>query len=219
MANRQRKARQRELLRARASAAIQDLYHNASVEYPRIDGDFEQGLFNDWFQDAPRAEIDYIQNGGAYGDLASTCRHIRTQYKSSDAANRAETRYRTQARVERAGHAAAWECISEFGELWQYGRGGKTLAPKNLIEMGGGGRFSTRKDYFEGERVATYAEMTRSIVIIESFNAHVAAWCKDVPTLWHDHKAESGLDLEIAAEPVKRRILESFEDSLDYVSA
>ena len=81
---------------------------------------------------------------------------------------------------------AQWERIGEFGKLYQWGRGGRTLAPDGLVKTGGGSQFSMRKDC-EERSIADCIELIR---IVESFNAYVAAWCAYVPEMWKDHCAD-----------------------------
>ena len=134
---------QKEAVRARARSAILDLYHNATVNHPYT----EDESYWDWFQDTASFEIEYIQEGGAYG-------------------------------------SSAWNYTSDwYGKLYQYGRGGRTLAPEDLIRTGGGSTYSVREDYPDDLNMEDCVEL---IQVIESFNWIVGCWCKDVPDLWAD---------------------------------
>lgn len=79
---------------------------------------------------------------------------------------------------------AQWERIGEFGKLYTWGRGGRTLAPADFIRQGGGSRFSIREDYADELSAAACVDLIR---VLESFNAHVAAWCNGVPEMWRKH--------------------------------
>jgi len=87
-----------------------------------------------------------------------------------------------------------WERISEFGELFQYGRGGRTLAPRDLMT----GRGSIREDYADGMNAESLTDFIR---VLESFNAYVERWNASIPEQWREHCVTE--DAMIAAE--KRR--------------
>lgn len=59
-----RKQNHNALIRARAQSAIEDLYHNATVTYPRDLRGRTDDYFQDWFNSAAEQEIDYLQHGG-----------------------------------------------------------------------------------------------------------------------------------------------------------
>lgn len=82
---------------------------------------------------------------------------------------------------------ALWERISESGELYQYGRGGRTLAPDGLVKTGGGSSFWLREDY---ARELSYAAAVELVRVLESFNAYVGAWCRSVPEQWAELERE-----------------------------
>ena len=82
------KAQRHEAIRARATAAIADLYHNATL--PRVRDLFgrTEDDVQGWLEGACEFEIDYLRGGGAYGDnyratLAAPCNAGR--YKSERA--------------------------------------------------------------------------------------------------------------------------------------
>lgn len=82
---------------------------------------------------------------------------------------------------------ARWERIGEYGTLYQWGRGGRTLAPDDLIKQGGGSSFSIREDYADELPIRAVIELIR---VVESFNAYVAAWCASVPEQWAEIERE-----------------------------
>lgn len=216
-----RKQQQREALYARVERAIGDLYHNATPNYPRLDA-VDAQRFQDWFEDAASAEIDYLRDGGANGrDPQKILEHPANagRYKSEKArayyvakgmrAIRAErddcgaltgwyvvelaagnkalarTLRRTFKRApeDMRRNDALWERISEYGKLYQYGRGGRTLAPDGLVSAHG----LPREDY---ARELSYAAAVELVRVLESFNAYVAAWCKSVPEQWAELERE-----------------------------
>ena len=77
---------------------------------------------------------------------------------------------------------ARWERISDYGKLYTYGRGGRTLAPDGLWRQDGRGH--GRKVDPAELSILGCVDLIR---IVESFNAYVAAWCEDVPELWREH--------------------------------
>lgn len=161
---------QKEAIRARARNALENLYHNATPTYPDFRNDFEADQFWNWFSEHGRHEIDYIEHGGAY----------------AKASNKG---LKFSAILERTKHR--WEFISQYGKLYQWGRGGRTLAPMDLIQQRGGSSFSIRYSIVEEWNIADLIEL---IQIVESFNSYVAAWCKCVPEEWKWQRKESGLN-------------------------
>lgn len=201
-----RKTKQRVAIRQRLDSAVKGMYHNAKLSFPRNMSDYEADLFNSWLEVTVRHEIDYVQSGGAYSDIQKTCEFIRSQYNSAKAGIYASKKYLRQCSLERAKPSAAWECISEFGKLYTIGRGGATLIPEEFMTL-------IPEEFIGSTNAATFSaieSVTRAIRIIESFNEFVRSWCAGVPDLWNEHKRETGLDMDIQAEPVRRRILESY---------
>ena len=186
-----RKQSQREALRERAASALRDLYHNATPRYScelygRSD-DYAQS----WFEDAARVEVEYIADGGVYGGKASKYRHTLEHPANAGRYSSERARAYYVAKGMREFHEDrernAWERISEFGKLYQYGRGGRTLAPSDLIQTRGGSGFSIKEDAFAEFSAARLVDAIR---ILESFNAFVGAWCKGVPDMWREHCEE-----------------------------
>lgn len=188
----QKKAWQRAQVRDRAERALADLYHNATPSYPRDMHGRTADDFQSWFEGAAEFEIDYLQGGGAYGTdyrktLAAECNAGR--YKSAAAREYYVAKGMRAMRAERA-KCAAWERIEEYGDLYQYGRGGRTLAPDGLYSDRRGGKW-----YPAEHSIADCVELIR---IVESFNRYVARWCADVPELWREHCADE--DAQALAE-------------------
>lgn len=179
------KAQRHAAIRARAARAIAALYHNATPNYPRLD-DFEAKRFEEWFDDAARQEIDYMNEGGAYpGDYAATLAHPANAGRyTSRAARNVYIAKQLAKRDEDRARYAPWEWTSHlFGKLYTWGRGGRTLAPEKLVKTGGGDSFGLRKDYFEDRPIR---EVTQAIRVLESFNQHVADWCQSVPDMFRE---------------------------------
>ncbi len=177
----------REAVRERARDAIRELYHNATPSYPRLN-DERAEQFQDWFQQAAEWEIAYLQGGGAYGrdywkTLNATCNAGR--YKSEKARAYYVRKGMRDMRLDQA--KSAWERAPEYGKLFTWGRGGRTLAPETLVKQGGGSSFRMREEWPD-ER--TIAECVELILIIESFNRYVAQWCASVPEQWAEYERE-----------------------------
>jgi hypothetical protein len=161
-----------ECLRNRLRKAIEDMHHNATPSYPNTQNEYESELFQAWLADQGSFEIDYINDGGAYG-------------KSHNQLTRAERRERLK--------YAAWEMVSErFGKVYQYGRGGRTVAPEKLAHH----RYGPMPSM--ADTVAD-RDLALSIRVLESFNAFVRAWNKNVANAWTEYKAENGFQSEIDA--------------------
>lgn len=62
-----RKSEHHEAIRERARAALRDLYHNATVRYPRETFGRSDDYFQSWLADSCEFEVDYLRGGGAYG--------------------------------------------------------------------------------------------------------------------------------------------------------
>lgn len=189
------KAERHRAIRNRAERAVSALYHNATPTYPRLD-DFAAKRFDDWFEDAARHEIDHINEGGSTpGDYAATLAHPANggRYASPAARRRYVAKGLAERDLDRAKYAP-WEWTTHlFGELYQWGRGGRTLAPEKLVKARGGSSFSLQTDYFEDQPIR---EVTHAIRVLESFNEHVRDWCKSVPDMF---KEETEADAEEAA--------------------
>lgn len=68
--------------------------------------------------------------------------------------------------------------ILDYGEVYAFGRGGRTLAPENLIETLGGSRFRIKGVY---ELNLTPLEMRKLLKTLRLFNEQVRLWCRTVP--------------------------------------
>lgn len=52
---------------ARLEAALEDLYHNATPNYPSLESDYEQDLFQSWFEDCASHEIEDLKHDDLHG--------------------------------------------------------------------------------------------------------------------------------------------------------
>lgn len=88
-----------------------------------------------------------------------------------------------------------WERATEYGDIVQYGRGGRTLAPSQFLRHTGGGGYCILADAGEEMSAAAVVEL---IQIIESFNRYIGAWCAGVPEMWREHCAEEDREAHYA---------------------
>lgn len=221
-----RKQKHHALIRDRAAEALADLYHNATVTYPRDLRGRSDDYFQSWFESAGKFEVDYLQSGGANGPnpratfsapcnagkyhserarayyVAKSMRAMRAEREDCGALTgwRAlelvvrkaqgksqsalwhrwfQSYFTMPKRSETKRHNARWEYISEYGKLYQYGRGGRTLAPDQLYSDHGHAKVDPAE-----LSISACVDLIR---IVESFNAYVGAWCKSVPEQWHEH--------------------------------
>ena len=193
------KPEHKALIYARAENAITDLYHNATPNYPRELYGRSAEYFQSWFEGAAEFEVEYLRGGGAYGKnyqaaLAAPCNAGR--YKSKRAQEYYVAKGMRDMALERehcgtcsdgTPNNAMWEYLSEFGTLYSYGQGGRTLAPENLVKTSGRSSFGLRAFDASDQSIAY---CVRLIQIVESFNHYVKAWCDSVPEMWREHCAE-----------------------------
>ena len=211
MAHATRTAQHHAAVLGRLERALRDLYHNATPRYPTAQNEYEAHLFQSWFAEIASDEISSIASGGAYGpircaDFAQPGRSWQTQQYAYNKALR--DRERSRSRSNRLDSRATltnamWECISDYGTLYQWGRGGRTLAPDDLVRQRGGSAFCIKSRESVAQDLP-YAEIVTMVRILESFNAYVAAWCKSVPEQWQDAKEANEYQADIDAHDGKR---------------
>ena len=175
------KSDRHSLIHERCEEAIRNLYHNATPSYPRTDDE----SFMSWFENAARDEIDYINSGGAYGPHYS--QSVRENAARRFHSDRARQRYHSiqmrVMRLDQSTSSGAWERITEYGRVYQYGRGGRTLAPEGLVTYRGS------PDEVHFSRCCIF-DVVEAIQIIEAFNRYVGDWCKAVPEMWKETQEE-----------------------------
>ena len=202
---RERKRIQRQAVRDRLERALRDLYHNATVTYPALQNEYEERLFQSWFEDVVADDLRYIGEGGAYGapHYYFTPRQRQSRYVKAALKYCARRQAMEQARCNRLDSRqhltnALWERISDYGEVYQWGRGGRTVAPKGLINQGGGGQFTVRKVRDINIEEA-YGGQVQLLMVVESFNWYVRLWCEGVPQAWQDAKDANGWQHDVNA--------------------
>ena len=136
----------------RLQEALEDLYHNATPKnYSILDTEQMWELF----QDLASQEIDYIREG-----LGLTPKNWQDEVRKGFTHNE---RY-------------FWlvQRITEYGKLYAWGRGGRTLAPDQLISQRGGGAFKIKGNSEFTDM--SNADITDMIQVIEAFNKYVKDW-------------------------------------------
>jgi len=136
------------------------LYHNATPNYPTIDSDYEQDLFDSCFSDHCSMEI---------ADL---------KYTLPD--------------------------VLDYGKVYTWGRGGRTVAPDGLVNQRGGSTFSIKEaDYVIEEYGAWKA---RSLIkVLREFNDMVVGFNKYIPEWWEGTKEANDWQIEIDINKNRRR--------------
>ena len=175
----------------RACEALGDMYHNATLPYMETRNEYESESLQAFIYNQAEFELDHLNGGGAHGG-DSTVNFVKSQYKSTKAQNMARKLYIQRRDTEVMKYCPA-ERITKFGKLYQWGRGGRTVAPNKLVNDRFSG-FSVKQDVLEG---MSTAELTELIIIVESFNQYVRSWCNSIGQQWNDYKAENDLQAEI----------------------
>ena len=199
------KAERRNAIRERAAEAIRDMYHNAT---PLSFDDRGIGceIAGDWFNDAAQFEIEYVQDGGAYGSLKSYRECLEAEcnagrYKSA-AARRFYVKRGMRQMLEERAKCAAWESISEYGKLYQWGRwrphigAGQTRQDARRISL------FHAENYADDMPLADVVELIRlSKLSIATLPHGVAATIyKACPTKRISADADESTSLELAAD-------------------
>lgn len=200
-----KKREQRTRLYRRLDNAMADIYHNATPDYLDLANDFEAHHFQQWFEQAAADEIEYINGGGAYGDgdymqgaRANFMQNRPTFEWKKETPEMLYTRcrmYQRQKDRERMKYARH-EWIRTWGTLYQYGRGGRTVAPEYLMKRFGCNDH-VREFYPSWEELndsLNYEDAVELVMIVEAFNAYVKRWNskENLEFMWKDHKEANG---------------------------
>jgi hypothetical protein len=73
------------------------------------------------------------------------------------------------------------ELVDMFGTLYQFGRGGRTLAFNDLIKGHGGSRYSVKTLEELGLDEIDTDKLERILILLNRFNDEVRSWCKSAP--------------------------------------
>ena len=91
--------------------------------------------------------------------------------------------------------------ILEYGQVYQWGRGGRTLAPSHLIRQLGGSSFSIKN---VDDLDMTYFEMKKLLKVLTKFNQDVKNFCNSIPEHTLEYIRETYQD-EIKENQGKKR--------------
>jgi hypothetical protein len=178
---------QRQALEERLSRAARRLYHLATPAWPREWGPYEDD-FSDWLAREGSDVIDWLNDGGPYGrdyyaTLAAPCNAGR--YLSPNARRRHIAKGTAEWRRDLDANPYL-KAVETFGQLYTWGRGGRTVAPDGLVKQHGGSSFSLRTD--AGEEMNA-ERLTEAVRVAESFGDFVERWNAGVPEMWADYSA------------------------------
>jgi len=182
------KKQRHDALRYRAYRALENLYHNATITYPSVPDEMQDN-FQSWLEMNCMDEIDHLNGGGAYGkDYRSTLMFVANgKFKSIAAARRYIAKgLRDKAEDQSKYWGGRAERITDFGTLYQYGRGGRTLAPNDLMKRYGS------NDGVDREACAdmNIGDLVKAIQTIEAFNKYVESWCNSIPEMWREYVSD-----------------------------
>lgn len=157
------KQEHKQAIKDRLESALQGLYHNATPHYPSLDSEAAQNKFDECFEFWANYEIEYISEGLGC-DSKTWAKEARKGFTHNE-------RY-------------FWlvQRITEYGKLYQYGRGGRTLAPSHLVNTRGR---VLNIDEFSDMSVSDMVDM---IQVLEAFNHYVVNWNSktNLLALWQD---------------------------------
>lgn len=179
---------QRQALETRLNDAVASLYHLATPAWPHAWGPYEDD-FSEWLSRQASDDLEWLNGGGPYGrdyyaTLSADCNAGRF---TSPFARRAYVQ--KGLREYRAELAARpyLRAVELFGEVYTWGRGGRTVAPDGLVKQGGGSSFGLRSDV--GEEMNA-ERLTLAVQVAEDFADFVRDWNKGVPQMWAEYSAE-----------------------------
>lgn len=175
-------SRTRLALLQRAERAVMRLYHLATPTWPADFGpyaaDFDQWLGHEGADALNELNRPYLASSP--GLTASE------RFRDPMTARVARRLACERARREAEAYPAA-RVVELFGELYTWGRGGRTVAPDRLVQGRGGSSFALSASYLDGWSAE---RLTEAVRVLEAFGAEVAAWNAAVPERWADYTAE-----------------------------
>lgn len=178
----------------RLDKALRNLYHNATPHHPSVPDKLWNAYwdsFNFWAE----CEVDYISDG-----LGGTNKEYEKERKKG---------------WPNKGEREAWlvSRITEFGKLYTWGRGGRTLAPNGLINMRGGSSFGIKSactwDEYSNEH------LTDMIQVIEAFNDYVQRWNskENLARMWQKECQHERSELASSAKDTRQALRKLARDA------
>lgn len=187
--------RTKKALLTRLESALNNLYHNATPHYPSGMPQELWDNFQDWFNNQAEFEIEYIQDG-----LGCSAK----EYKKAQ----------RQGFTHNERYFWLVQRITEFGKLYTYGRGGRTLAPNDLISQRGGSGFSIKRaDSFEDY---SNERLTDMIQVIEAFNDYVEKWNskENLQSMYNEDLQYQRAELASEAKATRKELKRLARDTL-----
>jgi hypothetical protein len=173
----------------RLDNALRELYHNATPHHPyKLIPDKLHDRYWDWFNSAAGFELDYIKD-----NLGCT----EEEYKKAKKKGWPCLKERHFYLVSR---------ITEYGKLYSWGRGGRTIAPDGLVNERGGSSFGIKNaDNFEEYSNESLTDM---IQVIEAFNQYVAQWNsrENLSSMWQEEAKEKLYELSGEAKTIRKSL-------------
>jgi hypothetical protein len=174
------KSERRAALLRRLNRALSNVYHNATIP------------FHDWQDECPHLPADDWMQWHASGAME----YLREYHAVTGAG--AACIYYTGAGTCRASRIMVepdpMPGLTGWGTIYQYGRGGRTVAPYGWINKRGvSWGIRDAEDLTGGLNAARIAELIRCV---EGFNAHVEAECADFPRAYAEAVAAATADAD-----------------------
>jgi hypothetical protein len=94
--------------------------------------------------------------------------------------------------------------LLEYGTVYTWGRGGRTLAPDGLVNMRGGSSFSIKKAEQVIEEYGAF-KARALIKTLRQFDELVHGFNKYIPEWWTDMKYDNDYQVDIDKHVGKRR--------------
>lgn len=204
------KADRKETMFHRLQKALDDMYHNATIPWVRLD---ENCPYPEQLQKAFEAFLEtWVEQGFELlrsGGLMCTKEEEQRFLDIYSGARKKPARYYT------TEIGAILYLRKHYGEFYQYGRGGRTAAPKNLVNCRG--NILSAEDIAEKENREV---MTKLILAIEYFNAFVKRYCRGIKEDWAMWVSDNYADwLDAQAEMCSykaNKLLEESQKLKDY---
>ena len=155
-----RKFSQRNIVQNALTSALEKVYHNATLSYPRDFGQFAAD-FEQWLTGEIESFFYFLREQGAEETMSII--GLDEWARSVD---------------RKTGKS---EC-----NVYTYGRGGRTVAPAKWIDQRG----ATANMMTGPALELSNARASDLLRIVDAFNAYIGTWCRNVPARWEAYTEE-----------------------------
>lgn len=192
-----RKKDQRKLITGRLNSALSNMYHNATPRTPLLDTE-EYDEFDQWFNMIVEQEFYYINSGGPHGfdGYIPLYAHIASLKKVYPGYSDRWYAVKRRSLIRKYNcdlkYVRACEIV-QYGKVYSWGRGGRTVAPIDMISRRGGSSYSIKQ--FDTEDMSL-EKMVDMILVVEAFNEYVREWNESIPAMWADDCMEKMIEEE-----------------------